>query len=528
MLSGASVRYRFYTRWGVTAEELSRIVFSLLGDVLAGAAGARRHQPGAAARCREHATCLPRRAGARRPGGCCCAARRRTSLRPPPAREPIRLWRLRAAAAAARRSPSTQLLLSSLDWALAGAVLYVLLPAGRRAVPGVSRRVPRRDAPRAWPATCPAAWACSRGCWSLLLKPYLRPGGCCRRCSSTARCITCCRSLVALIGLVADELRQRRGAGGSASAAVLGWLTEQLTPRVLAVFTFLARRRAAVLGCDAGRAPDGWSCSSRCAPARRDRGLAFHRQRRRRRAAAAVAGPGAPPRRGVLPDGRRDRRRHRRVAAQGRSTTRKRCCWRACWWCWSRDAPAFDRRAAFFETRFSPVWMAAVVGARRRVDLARRCSRSSTSSTRSELWWQFELRGEASRFLRASVGAAVVVLLFGFARLVRPAPHEVVPPAPTRTWTMLERIIAAQPTTVAEPGVPARQGADVQRRAHAASSCTAVQGRTWVAMGDPVGPDDACSDLIRRFLERVRRLRRRAGVLRGGHGRTCTAMPTSG
>ena len=28
MLSGASVRYRFYTRWGVTAEALSRIVFS--------------------------------------------------------------------------------------------------------------------------------------------------------------------------------------------------------------------------------------------------------------------------------------------------------------------------------------------------------------------------------------------------------------------------------------------------------------------------------------------------------------------
>ena len=28
MLSGASIRYRFYSRWGVTAEELSRIVFS--------------------------------------------------------------------------------------------------------------------------------------------------------------------------------------------------------------------------------------------------------------------------------------------------------------------------------------------------------------------------------------------------------------------------------------------------------------------------------------------------------------------
>ena len=29
-----------------------------------------------------------------------------------------------------------------------------------------------------------------------------------------------------------------------------------------------------------------------------------------------------------------------------------------------------------------------------------------------------------------------------------------------------------------------------------------VQGRTWVALGDPVGPDDQLGDLIRRFLER--------------------------
>src|SRR5690242_12147811 len=28
MLSGASVRYRFYTRWGITADELTRIVLS--------------------------------------------------------------------------------------------------------------------------------------------------------------------------------------------------------------------------------------------------------------------------------------------------------------------------------------------------------------------------------------------------------------------------------------------------------------------------------------------------------------------
>jgi len=31
-----------------------------------------------------------------------------------------------------------------------------------------------------------------------------------------------------------------------------------------------------------------------------------------------------------------------------------------------------------------------------------------------------------------------------------------------------------------------------------------VQGRTWVALGDPVGPDDRLPGLVRQFLERER------------------------
>ena len=29
-----------------------------------------------------------------------------------------------------------------------------------------------------------------------------------------------------------------------------------------------------------------------------------------------------------------------------------------------------------------------------------------------------------------------------------------------------------------------------------------VQGRTWVALGDPVGPPDRCAELIRLFIDR--------------------------
>ena len=76
-----------------------------------------------------------------------------------------------------------------------------------------------------------------------------------------------------------------------------------------------------------------------------------------------------------------------------------------------RARPAFDSRAALFDTRLSPGWIAAF-------------SRRSCASTwlglfafkhveySNELWWQFELHGEASRMLRATVGAGVTLLLF--------------------------------------------------------------------------------------------------------------------
>ena len=92
-----------------------------------------------------------------------------------------------------------------------------------------------------------------------------------------------------------------------------------------------------------------------------------------------------------------------------------------------RARPAFDRRAAFFDTRFSGPWLAAVAGALA-ASLWLGLFAFKHVDYSHQLWWQFELRGEASRFLRAMVGAAVVVLLAGVARLLRPTPHIVVEP----------------------------------------------------------------------------------------------------
>ena len=109
--------------------------------------------------------------------------------------------------------------------------------------------------------------------------------------------------------------------------------------------------------------------------------------------------------------------------------------------------PAFDRRAAFFEARFSPAWIAALVGglaasvwlglfAFQHVNYA------------AESFWRFEIGSEASRFLRGSVGAAIVVLLAGLARLLGHPPHEIAPPDDA-ALADAARIVAGSPSTTA-------------------------------------------------------------------------------
>jgi len=118
----------------------------------------------------------------------------------------------------------------------------------------------------------------------------------------------------------------------------------------------------------------------------------------------------------------------------------------------------------------------------------------------SELWWRFALREDAPRFLRASVGATIAILAFGVLRLMRPAPPEEVPP----TDEELEeagRLIALQPTTPPYL-VYLRDKALLFNPERTAFLMYAVQGKTWVAYGDPVGDPAAHAGLLRQFFGR--------------------------
>jgi phosphatidylglycerol lysyltransferase len=158
---------------------------------------------------------------------------------------------------------------------------------------------------------------------------------------------------------------------------------------------------------------------------------------------------------------------------------------------------AFYRRASLLDERFTPAWAAAIlvvlVGSLGLVVFAHRHTEYA-----NELWWQFTFDGDAPRSLRAEVGAVLVLLLAAALRLLR-APR--LPGG--ATLGAVERV---------RPLVASSKDTNVnlallgdKRFLFADSGRTAlmygVRGRSWVALGDPIGEEGGERELCWAFRE---------------------------
>jgi len=158
----------------------------------------------------------------------------------------------------------------------------------------------------------------------------------------------------------------------------------------------------------------------------------------------------------------------------------------------------FYRRASLLNQRFTPAWIAAIT-----VVLVCSIWLGLFSYRHVEysdsLWWQFAFNAAAPRFLRASAGAAIVLLTFAVARLMRPVVHR---PAPATTEEMaaVKQIVTRSPSTAANLALLGDK-AFLFSPSQSAFIMYAVEGRSWIAMGDPVGPEDQWPELIWRFRE---------------------------
>lgn len=115
----------------------------------------------------------------------------------------------------------------------------------------------------------------------------------------------------------------------------------------------------------------------------------------------------------------------------------------------------------------------------------------------NEGWWSLPLRGYGPRAERATVFAAVLALLIGITRLLRPAPP-VADDVPD-----VERalpIVRRSRSTLAHLAL---LGDKELLFSDSGESFImyAVEGKTWVALGDPVGPEEERATLARRFRD---------------------------
>jgi phosphatidylglycerol lysyltransferase len=492
MLSGASVRYRFYTRWGVTAEELSRIVFSYvvtfwLGLLLVGGLSLAR-------------SALPREMGIPFafmvvPIGwllmlvsVAYIAAAALGL------GPIRFRRLELPLPPVRLAVA-QLAISVLDWTIAATVLHVLLPPGR--VPFLALLGAFLASQLLGLAShVPGGMGVFEGLMVLLLKPFLSSAELLPALIAYRAVYYLLPLSVAAVGLVADELHQRRSQAARLGAA-LGWLTEQLTPRVLAAFAFLAGVVLLASGATPA-APGRLGLLNRLLPlgvielshfagSVLGSALLLLSQGLARRLDAAYGFTVLAMAAGIVASVLKGGDYEEAIVLAAILLV----LWRA--------RPAFDRRAALFDTRFSPGWIMAVVAAVG-ASLWLGLFAFKHVEYSQDLWWQFELHGEASRMLRATVGAGVTVLLFAFARLIGYAPHETT--RPTDDDLSAAAAIINTQTRTSPNLVFLRDKALLFDDQKSAFVMYGVQGRTWAALGDPVGPPGGIDALVRLFLER--------------------------
>lgn len=120
-----------------------------------------------------------------------------------------------------------------------------------------------------------------------------------------------------------------------------------------------------------------------------------------------------------------------------------------------------------------------------------------------ELWWQFTLKGDAPRFLRAAVGSTVLLLMLTVARLLGPSTRD--PDLPDREeLDLVRRIIARFPVPTANLALLGDKALlfDDARRGFVMYG---VEGRAWVALGNPIGPPAVARELAWKFRELAER-----------------------
>jgi phosphatidylglycerol lysyltransferase len=152
----------------------------------------------------------------------------------------------------------------------------------------------------------------------------------------------------------------------------------------------------------------------------------------------------------------------------------------------------FYRKASLFAETFTWGWIVSIV-----IVVVGTAGLGAFAHKRTEyagdLWWRFALQAEAPRSLRATVGAMGLLVLVASARLLRPArPHPRPPNA--KDIERARPIVARSRSTYANLVLRGDKSVIFSPSGDAFLMYGCAR-RSWIAMGDPVGPREQAAEL---------------------------------
>lgn len=117
----------------------------------------------------------------------------------------------------------------------------------------------------------------------------------------------------------------------------------------------------------------------------------------------------------------------------------------------------------------------------------------------NELWWQFGVNSQASSFLRAVVGIFFILLVLGITKMLSPFSKDIHLPGNDEIELAKAIVKDSQETwgNLAFTGDKYLLFDDIKK----AFLMYGVSGKSWIAMGDPVGQSDQIKELIWDFYE---------------------------
>jgi phosphatidylglycerol lysyltransferase len=160
--------------------------------------------------------------------------------------------------------------------------------------------------------------------------------------------------------------------------------------------------------------------------------------------------------------------------------------------------PAFYRKAALLSERFSPAWLLAVAAVLLGVLWLGFFTHRHIEYS-NDLWWRFVVEEDAPRFLRATAGAITLFLLVGAGQLLRASRRPALQPGDV---ARARAVIAATPTAAVTANL-ALLGDKHFLFSESGQSFImfGMRGGSWIAMGEPVGPAEERLEILWQFRE---------------------------